>query len=80
MVQMEMEEKRRYKVYKKTLHDDGYGHTSIQKTFVGDTYAVSPKKAISNVRFRLYGKKGNRFYQELGNESSNSVSFIAEPA
>lgn len=80
MVQMAMEEKRRYNVYKRTSYDDGYGNVSTQKTFVGNTYAVSQNKAISNVRYRLYGRKCNRSYDDLGCDSSSMITFIAEPA
>ena len=80
MVQQGMEEKRSYNVYKRILQDDGYGKVTEQKKFIGDTYAVSQSKAISNVRYRLYGRKNNRSYNDLGGDSSSTVTFIAEPA
>lgn len=80
MVQATVDGRMLYKVYKKTQCDDGYGSVSSRKTFIGETYATSQKKAISNVRFRLYGRQYSVSYNNIGGESSNITSFVAEPA
>lgn len=51
--------KYRYKGYliRKTV--DGTGVVSKTETYIGDTYAISRAKAISNLRYRMRGKGRN---------------------
>lgn len=44
--------KRRYRVIKHEIHDSGDGYVNSIDEAVGETWAVSPAKAISNVCFR----------------------------
>lgn len=52
-------EKRKYAVYIASRGDGRVYAKNGGDTFVGETFAVSEKQAINNVRFRNEGKKSN---------------------
>lgn len=56
------------------------GYLTIQRIFAGETFAVSDKKAINNVIFRLFGKEPS-YYEDSGNGGDDwrSLSYIAVP-
>lgn len=48
-------EKQKYEVYRCSRIidlDNGVAYTSVKREFIGNTYAVSEKQAMNNVRFR----------------------------
>lgn len=55
------------------------GESTTQYQFAGTTIAVSEKKAINNVRFRIDGKTGNYYSDERGDDW-RSREYIAVPA
>ena len=58
--------KRKYNVYKReVVLAEGQSDIARPWRFIGSTIAASAQKAISNVRFRSYGKRRtNGFYEE----------------
>ena len=68
--------KRKYKVFIITnqSHDSG---TQQQRKFLGETWAVSPKQAENNMRFRLNIKPSDLYYDGAQGFSS-SARLIAQ--
>ena len=54
--------KKHYEVY---WVQAGHGCYGSSKKYVGDTWAVSPAKACSNIRFRVGGSSGYFIYDCL---------------
>ena len=50
---MESRPKIKFQVYRCRLTDDGYGNKTQSREMIGETCAVSEKKAISNIRYRM---------------------------
>ena len=67
-----MENKTKYKVYL-----IGHGHGCYAETYykedLGETWAVSPEKAISNIKYRLR-QKGELLPDDLGD--SEGMGFV----
>lgn len=49
--------KEKYRVYVKTIIHDYYGETHEETKVLGETFAVTAAKAISNIKYRLGIKK-----------------------
>jgi hypothetical protein len=73
-----MSEKKPYDVYVEITRSFE-GEITIQRMFAGKTYAVSEKKAINNVRFRIDGKTGNFQSDERGDDWRDRT-YAAYPA
>ena len=70
--------KQKYVVFRKETLDYGNGHVERRENKVGETYAVSPKKAVSNIMFRL-GLTRNDLFCEWSGDGYRSTEFVAVP-
>ena len=73
-------EKHTYEVYRVHEYDDGLGHITKKREYVGRTQAVSAAKARCNVEFRLRGKAmyGGSALYDMGSDSAVEVYYEAE--
>ena len=71
--------KKHYAVYIVHQGDGGcYGGQEL-RYYLGDTWAVSPEKACSNVRYRTSGKSYSYYINgDIADEGSYSVFYEAE--
>lgn len=67
--------KRKYAVYRETHTDNGFGVMTSTKELVAHTVAVSERKAISNVMFRLRKHGHTAYHYEKGHVNE---TFTAE--
>lgn len=72
--------KTKYKVYRVESYIQDAIEVKRTRSYVGDTYAVSPEKACCNVEYRLYGKSlyGGGYSMDFGSESGVDITFEAE--
>ena len=73
--------KSHYRVYQQDTFDymDGRGVQNGIKTYLGDTWAVSEKKAVANIKFRLGITEADLFCAYAGDGYRRSL-LIAERA
>ena len=70
--------KRPYVVYRREHLDYGDGHIEDKETIAGTTWAVSPKKAVNNIMYRL-GLTTDDLYCEWSGDGYRQTSFRAVP-
>ena len=70
-------QKVKYQVYRIRRSDDGLGKITDSKELVGETFAISAKKAICNVKYRIGATKISDSYARAG---ANVDTYEAVPA
>lgn len=69
----------KYKVYSHYETDDGWGGKSkTSEVYLGETFAVSEKQAINNVRYRRNLHHLHTRYQDTCYDSCRVLKFRAE--